>query len=90
MIELILCFLNCLPSEILYSSEILTNELVIAFFSFSSAGSAVRLFCAPLTSTLCHSDGTELFPKLLFIFLRKISPELTTTNPPLFAEEDWP
>ena len=23
-------------------------------------------------------------------FLRKISPELTTANPPLFAEEDWP
>ena len=24
-------------------------------------------------------------------FLRKISPELTSTaNPPLFAEEDWP
>ena len=26
-----------------------------------------------------------------FIFLRKISPQLTSaTNPPLFAEEDWP
>ena len=26
-----------------------------------------------------------------FSFLRKISPELTfATNPPLFAEEDWP
>ena len=26
-----------------------------------------------------------------FFFLRKISPELTpATNPPLFAEEDWP
>ena len=25
-----------------------------------------------------------------FLFLRKISPELTTANPPLFAEEDWP
>ena len=26
-----------------------------------------------------------------FFFLRKISPELTSTaNPPLFAEEDWP
>ena len=25
-----------------------------------------------------------------FCFLRKISPELTTANPPLFAEEDWP
>ena len=28
---------------------------------------------------------------LFFIFLRKISPELTcAANPPLFAEEDWP
>ena len=28
--------------------------------------------------------------KILFYFLRKISPELTTANPPLFAKEDWP
>ena len=27
---------------------------------------------------------------VLFFFLRKISPELTTANLPLFAEEDWP
>ena len=27
---------------------------------------------------------------VLFFFLRKISPELTSVNPPLFAEEDWP
>ena len=27
---------------------------------------------------------------LFFFFLREISPELTTTNPPLFAEENWP
>ena len=27
---------------------------------------------------------------LLFFFVTKISPELTTANPPLFAEEDWP
>ena len=25
-----------------------------------------------------------------FFFLRKVSPELTAANPPLFAEEDWP
>ena len=24
------------------------------------------------------------------VFLRKISPDLTAANPPLFAEEDWP
>ena len=28
---------------------------------------------------------------ILFFFLRKISPEITSAaNPPLFAEEDWP
>ena len=27
---------------------------------------------------------------ILFLFLRKISPELTAASPPLFAEEDWP
>ena len=26
----------------------------------------------------------------IFFLLRKISPELTAANPPLFAEEDWP
>ena len=28
--------------------------------------------------------------KYIHIFLRKLSPELTTANLPLFAEEDWP
>ena len=32
-----------------------------------------------------HS-GSSFF----FFFLRKISPELTTAHPPLFAEENWP
>ena len=32
------------------------------------------------------SDSNFFF----FFFLRKISPELTTARPPLFAEEDWP
>ena len=27
---------------------------------------------------------------LFVCFLRKMSPELTTASPPLFAEEDWP
>ena len=30
------------------------------------------------------------FPSLIFFFFRKISPELTAANPPLFAEKDWP
>ena len=31
-----------------------------------------------------------LFCLFFIYFLRKISPKLTTANPPLFAEEDWP
>ena len=27
---------------------------------------------------------------ICIFFLRRISPELTTANPPLFAEGDWP
>ena len=36
--------------------------------------------------------GLPVFFKKHFFFflLRKISPELTAGNPPLFAEEDWP
>ena len=31
------------------------------------------------------------FNRFCFLFLRKISPELTSAaNPPLFADEDWP
>ena len=32
----------------------------------------------------------DLDPPWDFFFLRKISPELTSANPPLFSEEDWP
>ena len=39
------------------------------------------------TSRLRH-QGSPLCG--LFSLLRKISPELTAANPPLFAEEDWP
>ena len=44
--------------------------------------------------TLWHpkQEGREMLgeSKLAFFFLRKISPELTAANPPLFFEEDWP
>ena len=43
---------------------------------------------------ICKESPSSLFfYKWLFFsffFLRKISPELTSANPPLFAEEDWP
>ena len=46
-------------------------------------------------SRQCCKTGKhyEIFTSELeefFFLLRKISPELTTANPPLFAEEDWP
>ncbi len=37
-----------------------------------------------------HMQKNAVGLLLFFFFLRKISPELTTANPPLFAEEDWP
>ena len=45
-------------------------------------------FCPPSVLHCAHCMGSVVF--CLFV-LRKISPELTSaTNPPLFAEEDWP
>ena len=41
----------------------------------------------------CEMSGIHLlfFYSFSFIFLMKINPKLTSaTNPPLFAEEDWP
>ena len=32
----------------------------------------------------------SILPSQARLFVRKISPELTTANTPLFAEEDWP
>ena len=40
--------------------------------------------CVPAPSTRLAQTRCSLF------FLRKIDPELTTANPSLFAEEDWP
>ena len=40
-----------------------------------------------LNLVMCAKFGLMF---MLFVFLRKISPELTAANPPLFAEEDWP
>ena len=48
-----------------------------------SASGSNRLTVANLTSTY------SLFLSV-FVFLRKISLELTTANAPIFAEEDWP
>ena len=46
----------------------------------------------PLEPTFLSSfSSISLLPFYLFIFSRKISPQLTAAvNPPLFAEEDWP
>ena len=51
----------------------------------------------PRVTEVEHVNLTAMlagWPQMLVIllyFLRKISPELTSTaNPPLFAEEDWP
>ena len=35
-------------------------------------------------------SNLQVFLRTTLTFLRKMSPELTAANPPLFAEEDWP
>ena len=71
-------------------------------FSFSLILSLSNPLANPIDFTsktelrLDHCSSYPLLPfeskpwGVFFFLLWKISPELTTTNPPLFAEEDWP
>ena len=43
-----------------------------------------------MDSTSEMSEEDQEAYDFFFFFLRKINPELTAANPPLFAEEDWP
>ena len=55
-------------------------------FPGGNSQSAFYVLGAPCRSiSLLQLDGEGIF-----FFLRKISPELSAANPPLFAEEDWP
>ena len=51
-------------------------------------------FCVHFKNSLWNTGkkvmASSIFLSLSFFILRNISPELTTANPPLFAEEDWP
>ena len=38
----------------------------------------------------CGYNANFFLSFFLSFFVRKIGPELTSANPPLFAEEDWP
>ena len=52
-----------------------------------------KLFCGMKNFMQRYIFFTHLFFLGFFVcfgFLRKISPELTAANAPLFAEEDWP
>ena len=60
-----------------YSAIIGLLSIVLAF------NSPACLLTHLLSFSKTHSIST-------FFFLRKISPELTTASPPLFAEEAWP
>ena len=63
--------------------------------TFADVSSPPAVLC-PLSSSISFIfiflNSTYHFLFLLFFvfFWRKISPRLTTANPPLFAEEDWP
>ena len=63
------------------------------YSSFINHG-GIKFYKAKIKSGFRILAGYIYFLKIfyfLFIFLRKINPELTSfANPPLFAEEDWP
>ena len=66
-------------SEFLLIPESPTSSLTFLHFLF------------PLISHFPLSSSHFVFSSFYFyFFLRKISPELTTASPPLFAEEAWP
>ena len=56
----------------------------------SQLGGGNDIFQKPVKGTEELGRG-PINARFFFFSLRKISPELTSaTNPPLFAEEDWP
>ena len=69
---------------------------------FSSLDLADCIHTAQFNTSLCSPhflhvdnwvqrlDQTQDQVFFVCLFFRKISPELTTANPPLLAEEDWP
>ena len=53
--------------------------------------SSLSLWVFPESHPMLFSPMQPLASMCYFFFFwRKISPELTAANPPLFAEEDWP
>ena len=89
-------------SKLVYAVFLTSNTL---FFSFLNPIWVLicnsLLFMKPLQlfhpGFHCHYHISELlmvsnilFLHLMFLFLRKVSPELTASSPPLFAKEDQP
>ena len=70
-----------------YDIESTWSLLVLLQKSFQFLTSKSLHIVAECTNLHCICSPNLL---LLLLFLRKISPELTTANPPHFAEEDWP
>ena len=70
----------------------ISRPALILLWSSERAGSVKATPFFPGNSGPKAGDGEQLtLQMILFLFLREISPELTSAaNPPLFAEEDWP
>ena len=64
--------------------ELSSNSFVVRYVLSSYFNLLVLNFQYAKSSKFWYADF------LFFFNLRKISPELTTANSPLFAEEDWP
>ena len=66
------------------SSQLVSQPLIFLVPLKYSSLSARMIFPNESSQVMALSNV------LSFFFLRKISPELTTANHPLFPEEDWP
>ena len=66
-------------------SSVLNTEFICMLNAFKSDEQKTKGVLVKLVTM----SGCRCF-FIFFFFLRKIIPELTTANPPLFSEEGWP
>ena len=77
-------------SPLRFQAPFLSNETNMGWlYGTLGAHRFINQF-AIIKGNIFYQLSINLFFPYFFLFLRKISPELTTANPPLFAEEDWP
>ena len=82
-------------------TSVVTSSITLVYLPVDDPLKFFKIFTLIIFSLFSHKklfrdktppkvEQEKKFFFFLFFFLRKISPELTTANPPLFAEEDCP